>query len=130
MWDPAIQNGWFVRNSLKIGESLYEVHNVSIKYAINAADQVENKEFVVTHASVSDKGVLSWSNLSQEGGSAVTNDQPVVVTVTITHDWNKNCTPKVLKITVPVKRADTEYKMPAVGFLKTDGKNDKTLGLN
>ncbi|UVR65679.1 hypothetical protein NXW26_02005 [Bacteroides faecis] len=130
MWDPAIQNGWFVRNSLKIGESLYEVHNVSIKYAINAADQVENKEFVVTHASVSDKGVLSWSNLSQEGGSAVTNDQPVVVTVTITHDWNKNCTPKILKITVPVKRADTEYKMPAVGFLKTDGKNDKTLGLN
>ena len=130
MWDPAIQNGWFVRNGLKIGESLYEVHNVNIKYAINAADQVENKEFVVTHASISDKGVLSWSNLSQEGGSAVTNDQPVVVTVTITHDWNKNCTPKILKITVPVKRADTEYKMPAVGFLKTDGKNDKTLGLN
>lgn len=131
MWDPAIQNGWFVRNGLKIGESLYEVHNVNIKYAINAADQVENKEFVVTHASISDKGVLSWSNLSQEGGSAVTNDQPVVVTVTITHDWNKNCTSKVLKITVPVKRADTEYKMPSVGFLKNnEGKNDKTLGLN
>ena len=58
-------------------------------------------------------------------------DQPVVVTVTITHDWNKNCTSKVLKITVPVKRADTEYKMPSVGFLKNnEGKNDKTLGLN
>ena len=68
--------------------------------------------------------------MSQEGGSSVTNDQPVVVTDTITHDCNKNSTPKVLKITVPVKRADTEYKMPAVGFLKTDGKNDKTLGLN
>ena len=53
------------------------------------------------------------------------------MTVTITHDWNKNCTSKVLKITVPVKRADTEYKMPSVGFLKNnEGKNDKTLGLN
>ena len=98
-------------------------------YAINAADQVDNKDFVVTHASVTENGVLEWSNLSAEGGSAVTTDQPVVVTVTITHDWNKNCTPKVLKITVPVKRADTEYKMPTIGFLKTDGQNDKTLGL-
>ena len=129
MWDPAIEDGWFVRNGLTIGEALYDVHNVSIKYAINAADQVDNKDFVVTHASVTENGVLEWSNLSAEGGSAVTTDQPVVVTVTITHDWNKNCTPKVLKITVPVKRADTEYKMPTIGFLKTDGQNDKTLGL-
>ena len=52
----------------------------------------------------------------------------IAVTVTL-HSWNTS-KPMVQKITVNVKRANTEDVMPTVGFLKNkDGKNDPTLGL-
>lgn len=123
MWDPMISTGWFVRNGLNIGKSLYDMHDVSIEYAINRTDNVP---FVLEHATVTANGVVKWSNSL---GDAVVNDQPIVVTVTIKHSWN-NSAPMVKKITVNAKRANTPYVMPAVGFLKTGGQNDPTLGLN
>lgn len=123
MWDPMISTGWFVRNGLNIGKSLYDMHGVSISYEINAQDNIP---YVLEHATVSANGVVQWSNSL---GDAVTTEQPIVVTVKIKHSWN-NSAPMVKKITVNVKRANTEYKMPTVGFLKTGGQNDKTLGLN
>lgn len=123
MWDPTIAEGWFVRNDLNIGASLYDMHGVSISYEINATDNVP---YVLEHATVSENGVVRWSNVQ---GDAVVNDQAIVVTVTIKHSWNTS-KPMVQKITVNVKRANTEYVMPTVGFLKNkDGKNDPTLGL-